>query len=423
MNEKHSLLNNIRSKYILKDILILAFGNMNSVLKFVAYNKVLLNRLDINLKDYYNFEIETVVEKKIFECSFFCIKIDEIVLFYLFLILHHIFFFGKKIEDEELIEGYNKKMKNYVDIMNNYINTIYIVYFSIYYFFLILNLIIPKLFVKGKFYLICEIISYSMILSYFIEYMINFFFKKKINKLGSDAYDYFIITCLILVLILDFMSIYLIFLKPVINGSISNLDDEILIYLNQINGININKYELPKEFYDLNKAEKIKMIFKKENMTKYTYILNDIQKMLINKINQIRNQSNIPELKYDKYQKLPNYIINPKTELIFKEEKNIYKFYNYYYLIKYPISESQNDINDYNFIKIIKINYLDRINIIRKDNYEYIALYTDQFNENNTNNNRRVNNNINIYRNLRLNPIILTVNNINTEDRLNNNNQ
>ena len=64
MNEKHSLLNNIRSKYILKDILILAFGNMNSVLKFVAYNKVLLNRLDINLKDYYNFEIETVIKKK-----------------------------------------------------------------------------------------------------------------------------------------------------------------------------------------------------------------------------------------------------------------------------------------------------------------------------------------------------------------------
>ena len=122
MNEKHSLLNNIRSKYILKDILILAFGNMNSVLKFVAYNKVLLNRLDINLKDYYNFEIETVIKKKIFECWFFCIKIDEIFFFYLFLILNHIFFFGKKIEDEELIEGYNKKMKNYVDIMNNYIN-------------------------------------------------------------------------------------------------------------------------------------------------------------------------------------------------------------------------------------------------------------------------------------------------------------
>ena len=262
-----------------------------------------------------------------------------------------------------------------------------------------------------------------MILSYFIEYMINFFFKKKINKLGSDPYDYSIITFLILVLILDFTSIYLIFLKPVINGSISNLDDEILIYLNQINGINISGYQLPKEFYDLNKAEKIKMIFKKENMTQYTYILNDIQKMLINKINQIRNLKNIPELKYDEHQKLPNYIINPKTELIFKEEKNIYKFYNYYYLIKYPISESHNDINDYNFIKIIKINYLDRINIIRKDNYEYIALYTDQFNENNTNNNRRVNNNINIYRNLRLNPIILTVNNINTEDRLNNNNQ
>ena len=67
--------------------------------------------------------------------------------------------------------------------------------------------------------------------------------------------------------------------------------------------ININEYELPNEFDDLDKTDKIKMIFKKENMTQYTYILNDIQKMLINKINQIRNQNNIPELKYDKYQK------------------------------------------------------------------------------------------------------------------------
>ena len=43
MNEKHSLLNNIRSKYILQNILTYAFGNFNSVLKFLAYDKVLLN--------------------------------------------------------------------------------------------------------------------------------------------------------------------------------------------------------------------------------------------------------------------------------------------------------------------------------------------------------------------------------------------
>ena len=37
MNEKHSLLDKIKSKYILKDILSLAFKNIKSVLKFVAY--------------------------------------------------------------------------------------------------------------------------------------------------------------------------------------------------------------------------------------------------------------------------------------------------------------------------------------------------------------------------------------------------
>ena len=50
MNEKHSLLNKIKSNYILKDILSLAFRNMKSVLKFIAYDKVLLQKLDINIE-------------------------------------------------------------------------------------------------------------------------------------------------------------------------------------------------------------------------------------------------------------------------------------------------------------------------------------------------------------------------------------
>ena len=420
MNEKHSLLDNIKSKYILKEILILTFRNMNSVFKFVAYNKVLLNRLDINIKDYYNYEIKAFVEKA-YSINLIGNKIFDIVFFWLILLIYKIFAFKKKIDDKKLKKDYNKKMKNYVEIMNNYITIIYLVYFLIYFLFLLLHFIISKIVIKGKYYFICEIIYTSIILSYFIEQIIKCYCQIKIgNKVTPDI---ILIIFIIIDLINDFIKLYTELLSRAINCKINEVGDKYSIYLNQINGININEYELPNEFDDLDKTDKIKMIFKKENMTQYTYILNDIQKMLINKINQIRNQNNIPELKYDKYQKLPNYIINPKTELIFKEEKNIYKFYNYYYLIKYPISECQKDINDYNFINIIKINYLDRINIIRKDNYEYIALYTDQFNENNTNNNRRVNNNINTYRNLRLNPIIIKVNNINTEDRLNNNNQ
>ena len=64
MNEKHSLLDKIKSKYILKDVLSLAFRNMKSVLKFIAYNKVLLQKLDINIKEHFDYKTRNKVEKE-----------------------------------------------------------------------------------------------------------------------------------------------------------------------------------------------------------------------------------------------------------------------------------------------------------------------------------------------------------------------
>ena len=49
----------IKSKYILKDIFTLSFKNMKSVLEFLAYDKVLLNKLDINIKDYFYYKTKT----------------------------------------------------------------------------------------------------------------------------------------------------------------------------------------------------------------------------------------------------------------------------------------------------------------------------------------------------------------------------
>ena len=127
-------------------------------------------------------------------------------------------------------------------------------------------------------------------------------------------------------------------------------------------------------------------------MKKYRYKLNGAQLKLIEKINKIRRQNNIPEINYNiLWQELPDYIINNKTELIFYKEKYIFKFSNNYYLIKYPISECQSDIKDKNIINILTIDFFDRINIMRKNNYEYISLYNNQFNENDNNKNTNIN--------------------------------
>ena len=61
-------------------------------------------------------------------------------------------------------------------------------------------------------------------------------------------------------------------------------------------------------------------------MEKYTYNLNVNQIKLVEKINDIRNQNNIHNLKYnEEEEKLPDFIINIKTLLILFPNENIYK--------------------------------------------------------------------------------------------------
>ena len=425
MNEKHSLLSNIRSKYILKDILILAFRNMKSVLKFLAYNKALLDKLDINFKDYYDYNTEI---KNDGSCLFVG-QIFEIFVYFIPLLIYDIMFYAKgTFNNNNLKEGYDKKKKNYVDDMDNYVLISYLS-FQIISHLLLFMLFCRKMnkkVLKRKVRFIIGLIKFFIKIFYYIAFIIKFCFTKKIiqrtlkNEIGFEKeyepiwfydFDDALLAFFSLDLLINFIVVC------------CEYDVSDIYILNKINGINIYDFKLPNEYDKLNKIGKIAMIFKKENMKKYfLYGLDDTQKTLINNINQLRRKNNIPELEYNEKQYLPDYIINKKTEFIFYEKENIYKFYNDYYLIKYPISECQKIINDNNITNILSINILDRINIIRKDDYEYIALYNNQFNENeNNNNNQRENRNINI-RNININ--IPSINNIaNTEDRLNENEQ
>ena len=114
-----SLLAQIKSKYILQQILSLAFGEMKPVIKLVKYNKSLLNKLDINIKDNYKYEIETKIEKK-GNCFFIYLLVIEIIFSFLFL-GYILFYVSGKFNDKNLKDGYNVKKKNFVDFMDNYI--------------------------------------------------------------------------------------------------------------------------------------------------------------------------------------------------------------------------------------------------------------------------------------------------------------
>ena len=159
---------------------------------------------------------------------------------------------------------------------------------------------------------------------------------------------------------------------------INNFDDERIYILNQINGINIVNYELPLTFNDLNKNEKNKFIYKKENIEKYEYKLNKNQIILINKINDIRKLNNIPILEYNQYNRLSDFILKEKAELFFNPNKNLY----YYaalniYIFKYPKNKFINMLNHKETLNIITNYRLSKITIIELNNLEYIYLYNN----------------------------------------------
>ena len=153
-------------------------------------------------------------------------------------------------------------------------------------------------------------------------------------------------------------------------------DDGSRLY--QFQGINIIRFYLPTEFENFDKTKKYKFLFNNNNIKKYEYELNESQINLINKINDIRKKYEIPLLKYNKVDKLPEFIINEKTQLIFYKFKNFYKLSPNSYIFKYPSQKFIDLLNNDEILNIITISILDRINVIEKENLEFIHIYSDK---------------------------------------------
>ena len=83
MERDNSLLNKIRSKYILKKILSLAYGDLKSVVIFTKYNKKLMNDLDLDIKkfqDNHQYEFSFKLYEKSF-CLNYVFLIKDIIIF------------------------------------------------------------------------------------------------------------------------------------------------------------------------------------------------------------------------------------------------------------------------------------------------------------------------------------------------------
>ena len=126
MEEKSlSLLAKIKSNYILQEVLCLAYEEMKPVLKLIKYNKSLLNKLNIIIKENYKYEIETEIHKNTDNCLTCYFIMKHFIFITFFLVYISIFYANGKFNDNNLKNGYSSKKKSFVDFMDNYILPIY----------------------------------------------------------------------------------------------------------------------------------------------------------------------------------------------------------------------------------------------------------------------------------------------------------
>ena len=317
--------------------------------------------------------------------------------------------------DNNLREGYDKKKKNFVDFMDNYI-------LLPYFFFMMISCLLNVILTRCDSNGLIKAIYFSLFVlvdfTHYIYYIIKFRYTrklmkkellKKLDKGKTSKLTWFYSFDLALIV---FMSFYILWNFGILFLFWITCKITCYIKINclvELNGVGVEEIELESEFGGLDEKSKNEYIFKKENIEKYEYKLNENQIGLIKKINEIRVQNNIPKLQYNKYEKIPNFIINPKLKLLFNKNENIYKISNNLYIFKYNKNELQNLLNDKEIINIIKFGFLDKINIIEKNNAEFISVCGSRPENNYAKN---LNNNIDTY-----NIDIPHINIINTEDK------
>ena len=335
------MLKRIKSKYVIQNILLISYSDMKSILKLIKHNKYLLNKLDININEYYKYKIQMKIEKK-GVLQFLSHLSIQIVFQFIPILIYTIYFYvNGKFNDEILKKGYDKKKKKFVDFMDNYILLAYLIYIVVLHLFNITLNICNLFAIKGDIKIIFFFVFYLVEITHYILYSIKYNYtqdiiidKKPFGKNIHGLYDYDF--TLLMIFFITYFAIIIIDIKDLFksncNSSLSGIDDKKIFTLNQIKGININKYELPSDFIDLNRKLKNELIFTKENIEKYKYKLNINQIQLIKNINDIRNQNKIPGLIYN--EELPDFIINEKTKLFFYPNENIYKISNNLYIFK-----------------------------------------------------------------------------------------
>ena len=141
------------------------------------------------------------------------------------------------------------------------------------------------------------------------------------------------------------------------------------IYLLEYKNIRINNYILPNDF--LKTKNKSSFLFSK--VKEFTVRQGSDEYRLFNFINLLRKENNVNKLLLN--EQIPDFIVNELSEAIFEGYKNIFKLGKEKYLFKYKFGEFKKNAEENKKI-LIKDNF-NRINIVIRNDVEYVLIYED----------------------------------------------
>ena len=174
------MLKRIESKYVIQNILLISYSDMKSVLQLIKHNKYLLNKLDININEYYKYKIQMKIEKKVVLQFIFHLSFQIVFQFIPILIYAIYFYVNGKFNDEILKKGYDKKKKKFVDFMDNYILLAYLIYIVVLHLFNITLNICNLFAIKGYIKIIFFFVFYLVEITHYILYSIKYNYTQDI---------------------------------------------------------------------------------------------------------------------------------------------------------------------------------------------------------------------------------------------------
>ena len=358
--KKNNLLLNISSHYNLKQVF--SYLKYSLILKLIKYNKIIQNKIGFDKQNYINYTNTKYIIME-YRVSNRTENFEKLVIFcHLFEFIDLIWIICYKVYKKLFQTNKNYIFLEFIDEILYYkiyklifyAKDLIIIYLSL---FVIFSAIFGKsIFLYGLLFHDFILSLFLIIFDIFYNFLIIFILISRLILIISCSIDF-----LFLLINSMFISSFFYIFKI-------DITTENDFYLIKYKYIPVKNYILK----DFDKKEIIKYISKIEKELKYYYSYKDLN--ILKEISYLRKKNNLGELKFEC--NIPDFILEEISEIFLNNSQNLFKLKDKY-LLKYKIGEFQNyykcngnELND-----ILLKNDLKKINFIVEGNMRYISFY------------------------------------------------